>query len=73
MVVPDVAAAIELLNAQLRPDDVVLVKASRSAGLERVAAGLLAGGSGGGSGTTSNGGPGSGSGGTRPGAGEGGK
>jgi UDP-N-acetylmuramoyl-tripeptide--D-alanyl-D-alanine ligase len=42
MVVPDVAAALELLRGRLRPDDVVLVKASRSAGLERVAAGLLA-------------------------------
>ncbi|HTK61332.1 MAG TPA: UDP-N-acetylmuramoyl-tripeptide--D-alanyl-D-alanine ligase [Pseudonocardia sp.] len=41
MQVPDVAAALDLLRAQLRPDDVVLVKASRSAGLERVAAGLL--------------------------------
>jgi UDP-N-acetylmuramoyl-tripeptide--D-alanyl-D-alanine ligase len=41
MVVPDIAAALELLRAELRPDDVVLVKASRSAGLERVAAGLL--------------------------------
>jgi UDP-N-acetylmuramoyl-tripeptide--D-alanyl-D-alanine ligase len=41
MVVPDVAAALDLLRARLRPDDVVLVKASRSAGLERVAAGLL--------------------------------
>lgn len=41
MLVPDVAAAIDLLRARLRPDDVVLVKASRSAGLERVAAGLL--------------------------------
>src|SRR5581483_6607816 len=41
MLVPDVAAALELLRDQLRPDDVVLVKASRSAGLERVATGLL--------------------------------
>jgi len=41
MVVPDVAAALDLLRAELRPHDVVLVKASRSAGLERVAAGLL--------------------------------
>jgi UDP-N-acetylmuramoyl-tripeptide--D-alanyl-D-alanine ligase len=41
MLVPDVSAALDLLRAQLRPDDVVLVKASRSAGLERVAAGLL--------------------------------
>ncbi len=42
MVVPDVAAALDLLRERLRPDDVVLIKASRSAGLERVAAGLLA-------------------------------
>ena len=41
MLVPDVSAALDLLRSQLRPDDVVLVKASRSAGLERVAAGLL--------------------------------
>jgi UDP-N-acetylmuramoyl-tripeptide--D-alanyl-D-alanine ligase len=43
MLVPDVSAALDLLRAQLRPDDVVLVKASRAAGLERVAAGLLSG------------------------------
>ena len=43
MVVPDVAAALDMLRARLRPDDVVLVKASRAAGLERVAAGLLSG------------------------------
>jgi UDP-N-acetylmuramoyl-tripeptide--D-alanyl-D-alanine ligase len=41
MLVPDVAAALDLLRDELLPDDVVLVKASRSAGLERVAAGLL--------------------------------
>lgn len=41
MVVPDVAAALDVLRTRLRPDDVVLVKASRAAGLERVAAGLL--------------------------------
>ncbi len=40
--VPDVAAAVELLRAELRPGDVVLVKASRSEGLERVAEQLLA-------------------------------
>ncbi len=40
--VPDVEAAVALLRAELRPGDVVLVKASRSAGLERVAAALLA-------------------------------
>jgi len=39
--VDDVEAAIDLLRAELRPGDVVLVKASRSAGLERVAAALL--------------------------------
>ncbi|WP_141277192.1 UDP-N-acetylmuramoyl-tripeptide--D-alanyl-D-alanine ligase [Pseudonocardia hydrocarbonoxydans] len=40
---PDVDAALELLRAELRPGDVVLVKASRAAGLERLAAGLLEG------------------------------
>ena len=39
--VPDVDAAVALLRAELEPGDVVLVKASRSAGLERVAAALL--------------------------------
>jgi UDP-N-acetylmuramoyl-tripeptide--D-alanyl-D-alanine ligase len=39
--VAGVGEALELLAAELRPDDVVLVKASRAAGLERVAAGLL--------------------------------
>ncbi len=39
--VPDVEAALDLLRRELRPGDVVLVKASRSAGLERVAAALL--------------------------------
>jgi UDP-N-acetylmuramoyl-tripeptide--D-alanyl-D-alanine ligase len=39
--VPDAAAAVSALRAQLRPGDVVLVKASRSAGLESVAAALL--------------------------------
>jgi UDP-N-acetylmuramoyl-tripeptide--D-alanyl-D-alanine ligase len=33
--------AVELLRAELAPGDVVLVKASRAAGLDRVAAGLL--------------------------------
>jgi len=42
MLVPDVAAALEVLHERLRPGDVVLVKASRAAGLERIAAGLLA-------------------------------
>jgi UDP-N-acetylmuramoyl-tripeptide--D-alanyl-D-alanine ligase len=40
--VDDVDAAVELLAAELQPGDVVLVKASRSAGLERVATALLA-------------------------------
>ena len=40
--VPDVAAATELLRAELVPGDVVLVKGSRSAGLDRVASDLLA-------------------------------
>jgi UDP-N-acetylmuramoyl-tripeptide--D-alanyl-D-alanine ligase len=40
-VVPDVAAAMEVLRERLRPGDVVLVKGSRSVGLERIAAGLL--------------------------------
>jgi UDP-N-acetylmuramoyl-tripeptide--D-alanyl-D-alanine ligase len=35
--VPDVEAAIAELRAELRPGDVVLVKASRAASLERVA------------------------------------
>lgn len=39
--VPDVDAAIEMLSAQLAPGDVVLVKASRAAGLEKVAQALL--------------------------------
>ncbi|MDP9465931.1 MAG: UDP-N-acetylmuramoyl-tripeptide--D-alanyl-D-alanine ligase [Actinomycetota bacterium] len=39
--VPDVEAAVELLRRELAPGDVVLVKGSRSAGLERVAAALL--------------------------------
>ena len=33
--------ALTLLRERTRPGDVVLVKASRSAGLERLAAGLL--------------------------------
>jgi UDP-N-acetylmuramoyl-tripeptide--D-alanyl-D-alanine ligase len=36
----DADAAIERLRAELRPEDVVLVKASRSAGLERIALAL---------------------------------
>jgi UDP-N-acetylmuramoyl-tripeptide--D-alanyl-D-alanine ligase len=39
--VPDVDAAVALLRAELEPGDVVLVKASRSAGLDRVATNLL--------------------------------
>ena len=39
--VPDIEAALDLLNAQLRPGDVVLVKASRAAGLERLVDALL--------------------------------
>jgi UDP-N-acetylmuramoyl-tripeptide--D-alanyl-D-alanine ligase len=39
--VPDGAAALDLLASQLKPGDVVLVKASRAAGLEGVAADLL--------------------------------
>jgi UDP-N-acetylmuramoyl-tripeptide--D-alanyl-D-alanine ligase len=35
--VPDVAAAVALLRRELQPGDVVLVKASRAARLERVA------------------------------------
>jgi UDP-N-acetylmuramoyl-tripeptide--D-alanyl-D-alanine ligase len=40
--VPDTDAAVELLRRELAPGDVVLVKASRSAGLERVALALAA-------------------------------
>ncbi|MEO6604834.1 MAG: UDP-N-acetylmuramoyl-tripeptide--D-alanyl-D-alanine ligase [Aeromicrobium sp.] len=40
--VDDVDAAVELLSASLRADDVVLVKASRGGRLERVAQALLA-------------------------------
>jgi UDP-N-acetylmuramoyl-tripeptide--D-alanyl-D-alanine ligase len=39
---PDQATALELLRAELRPGDVVLVKASRSARLERLAEALAA-------------------------------
>ncbi|MEV8093578.1 UDP-N-acetylmuramoyl-tripeptide--D-alanyl-D-alanine ligase [Kitasatospora sp. NPDC085879] len=42
VLVSDADAAIELLRSQLQPGDVVLVKASRSAGLEKVAEALLA-------------------------------
>jgi UDP-N-acetylmuramoyl-tripeptide--D-alanyl-D-alanine ligase len=44
--VSDAEAAIDLLRGELRPGDVVLVKASRSAALERVAQTLLADGGG---------------------------
>ena len=43
MFVPDVAGALAILRAELRPDDVILVKASRASGLEVVAAELLGG------------------------------
>ncbi|MFI6702089.1 UDP-N-acetylmuramoyl-tripeptide--D-alanyl-D-alanine ligase [Streptomyces sp. NPDC050509] len=39
--VSDARAAIDLLRSELRPGDVVLVKASRSVGLEKVAQALL--------------------------------
>jgi UDP-N-acetylmuramoyl-tripeptide--D-alanyl-D-alanine ligase len=41
--VPDAAAAVEALGQRLRHGDVVLVKASRAAGLESVALGLTGG------------------------------
>jgi UDP-N-acetylmuramoyl-tripeptide--D-alanyl-D-alanine ligase len=41
--VPDAEAAISMLRAQVRPGDVVLVKASRAVGLEQVALALAAG------------------------------
>jgi UDP-N-acetylmuramoyl-tripeptide--D-alanyl-D-alanine ligase len=40
--VPDAAGALEVLRAELAPGDVVLVKASRSVGLDAVATALLA-------------------------------
>ena len=40
--VSDAQAAVDLLRSELRPGDVVLVKASRSVGLESVAEALLA-------------------------------
>lgn len=39
--VSDAQAAVDLLRSELRPGDVVLVKASRAVGLERVATALL--------------------------------
>ncbi|MEC3977665.1 UDP-N-acetylmuramoyl-tripeptide--D-alanyl-D-alanine ligase [Amycolatopsis sp. H20-H5] len=41
VLVPDIAAAVALLHDQLRPDDVVLVKASKAAALWQVAEALL--------------------------------
>jgi UDP-N-acetylmuramoyl-tripeptide--D-alanyl-D-alanine ligase len=43
VLVPDVPAALEFLRGELAPGDVVLIKASRAVGLERVAQGLLGG------------------------------
>ncbi|MDX6207602.1 MAG: UDP-N-acetylmuramoyl-tripeptide--D-alanyl-D-alanine ligase [Frankiales bacterium] len=40
--VPDLAGALDLLRSELAPRDVVLVKGSRSAGLDRLATALLA-------------------------------
>jgi UDP-N-acetylmuramoyl-tripeptide--D-alanyl-D-alanine ligase len=40
-VVADIAAAAALLGAELRPGDLLLIKASRAVGLERLAARLL--------------------------------
>jgi UDP-N-acetylmuramoyl-tripeptide--D-alanyl-D-alanine ligase len=40
--VPSVEAATDLLRAEIEPGDVVLVKASRAAGLERIAETLIA-------------------------------
>ena len=37
----DADAALDLLRREVQPGDIVLVKASRSIGLERVAEGLL--------------------------------
>jgi UDP-N-acetylmuramoyl-tripeptide--D-alanyl-D-alanine ligase len=39
--VSDAQAAVDLLRSELRPGDVVLVKASRSVGLESVAQALV--------------------------------
>ncbi|MDQ2791839.1 MAG: UDP-N-acetylmuramoyl-tripeptide--D-alanyl-D-alanine ligase [Actinomycetota bacterium] len=41
VLVPDAPAALELLQGELAPGDVVLIKASRTVGLERIAEGLL--------------------------------
>jgi UDP-N-acetylmuramoyl-tripeptide--D-alanyl-D-alanine ligase len=40
VLVPDVPAALEFLRGELAPSDVILVKASRTVGLERVAEGI---------------------------------
>ncbi|MDX6201979.1 MAG: UDP-N-acetylmuramoyl-tripeptide--D-alanyl-D-alanine ligase [Frankiales bacterium] len=42
VVAPDLPAALALLRAEIAPGDVVLVKGSRSAGLDKLAADLLA-------------------------------
>ncbi|MGL5830386.1 MAG: glutamate ligase domain-containing protein, partial [Angustibacter sp.] len=39
---PDIAEAVDLVRAELRPGDVVLVKSSRAAGLEELALELMA-------------------------------
>jgi UDP-N-acetylmuramoyl-tripeptide--D-alanyl-D-alanine ligase len=44
MFVPDVASAQRLLEVRLIPGDVVLIKASRSIGLDRLATALIEGG-----------------------------
>ncbi|MGH3151509.1 MAG: UDP-N-acetylmuramoyl-tripeptide--D-alanyl-D-alanine ligase [Streptosporangiaceae bacterium] len=44
LAVPDAAAALDVVSNQLKPGDVVLVKASRAAHLEGLAAAVLAGG-----------------------------
>jgi UDP-N-acetylmuramoyl-tripeptide--D-alanyl-D-alanine ligase len=41
VLVPDIDAALAVLRSRLAPGDVVLVKASRAAGLERVALALI--------------------------------
>jgi len=42
--VPDIDGALQILRTEVRPGDVILVKASRSVGLERLVVGLLEGG-----------------------------
>ena len=41
--VPDAEAALAIVREQVRPGDVVLVKASRALGLERIADALVSG------------------------------